>query len=114
VAIGSLSAGSTCDSPYKQPPIGLGAGAGSMFRIGGGRHVLVMWHREGDLLVLTWWAFHSMGLPVPLPVLLSLIEIPHILFGQGGGIVWVGVGMVVPRQRLLLSVVKILKMKEYS
>jgi hypothetical protein len=55
-----------------------------------------------------------MGLLVPLPVLLSLIKIPHILFGQGGGIAWVGVGMVVPRQCLLLSVVKILKMKEYS
>jgi hypothetical protein len=53
VAIGLSSAGSAHDSPYEQPPIGLGAGAGSMFCVGGGCHVSVTWHREGDLLVLT-------------------------------------------------------------
>jgi len=33
-----------------------------------------------------------MGLPAPLPDILSLIETPHILFGQGG-VVQIGVGM---------------------
>jgi hypothetical protein len=33
------------------------------------------------------------GLPAPLPDLLSIIETPHILFGQGGGVVRMGVGM---------------------
>jgi hypothetical protein len=69
----------------------------------------MMWHQEGDLLVLT-----SMGLPVPLPVLLSLIETPHIPFGWGGGLVRVGVGVVVPHRHLSVSGVKILKIKKYS
>jgi hypothetical protein len=33
----------------------------------------------------------SMGLPVPLPDLLSITETPHIPFGRGG--VWVVVGI---------------------
>ena len=44
---------STRDPPYEQLLIRLGAGAGSMFHVEGRHHVSVMWHREGDWLVLT-------------------------------------------------------------
>jgi hypothetical protein len=52
VAIGSLLAGSARDPPYEQLLIRLGAGAGSMFHVGGGRHISVTWHRERGWLVL--------------------------------------------------------------
>jgi hypothetical protein len=41
VVVGSSSAGSTHDPPYEQLLVGLEAGAGSMFRAGGGRRVSV-------------------------------------------------------------------------
>jgi hypothetical protein len=53
VAIGLSSAGSTHNPPYEQLLIGLGAGARSMFRIGGRCRVSVTWHQEGGCLVLT-------------------------------------------------------------
>lgn len=53
VATGSSSAGSTHDPPYEEFLVGLEAGAGSMFRVGGRRRVSVTWHREGGWLVLT-------------------------------------------------------------
>jgi hypothetical protein len=53
VAFGSSPAGSTHDPPYEQLLVGLGAGAGLIFRIGSGRRVSVTWHQEGGWLVLT-------------------------------------------------------------
>jgi hypothetical protein len=53
VAFGSSPAHSAHDPPYEQLLIGLGAGAGLIFRIGSGCHVSVMWHQEGGWLVLT-------------------------------------------------------------
>ena len=43
-AIGSSLAGSTHDPPYKQLLVTLGAGAASMFHVGGRHHVSVMQH----------------------------------------------------------------------
>jgi len=45
--------------------------------------------------MLPWQVSPSMGLPVPLPDVLSLTKTPepHIPFEQRGGVVQVGVGM---------------------
>jgi hypothetical protein len=44
VAVGSSSAGRTCDPPYEQLLVRLEAGAGSIFRVECGRRVSVTWH----------------------------------------------------------------------
>jgi hypothetical protein len=46
VAVGSLSAGSTCDPPYEQLLIRLEMHAGSIFHVESGHHVSVTWHQE--------------------------------------------------------------------
>jgi hypothetical protein len=83
VAVGSSSAGSTCDLPYKQLLIRLEVRAGSIFCVAGGHHVSVMWHQErGRWCLPDGCSPPPTGLPAPLPDLLSLIKNPHILFGH--------------------------------
>jgi hypothetical protein len=83
VAVGLSSAGSTHDPPYEQLLIRLEVHAGSIFCVEGGHHVSVMWHQERGQWCLPDGC-PPVGLPVPLPDILSLIKNPHILFGHIG------------------------------